>query len=1241
MPRRNFLEKMWTQVRTKLRTFTERHPQRRRRMGQFALESLEDRTLLTAYVVDTLDDSIASDGFISLREAIQAANTNVASGDAPAGSDVAQDTISFSETLNGGTIQLDGAQLLIDGDLSIAGPGANVLSIDAQSGSRVLQVNSGFVVEISGLTITGGSVGGFGAGILNGSDLTLRRVHVTGNAVTNGLDGAGIAHVLGPDSSLLRVIDSTISGNTTLGTGGGVFIGNDAIIINSTISGNSADRNGGGIAVLDDSLLLVNSTVTGNRSDAEDGGGGDGGGIFASSNFSSTTVYNSLIAGNFNGSGSSPNDVNGAFVAGSSHNLLGTAGTAGGLTDGTDGNIVGVGGLGTRDINTILNTTLADNGEPTLTHALVADSAAIDAGNNFRATENGQLGGILLAKDQRGLARFAGEAVDIGAVEGLDLPDTLIVSTFADEYDGDFSDGQLSLREAIEIAKVRSGAETITFRGDIVGSILLAGTELLIEDNVTIAGPGASMLTIDAQLSSRVFRVNAGFTVEISGLTITGGRSPFGGGGMINGSDLTLRQVNITGNATTNGPSGGGVLHSLGPDTALLTVIDSTISGNTSSGSGGGLAVADTAMIINSVISGNTASSSAGGIYLLTDGNLTVVDSSITGNHSFAAGGGLTSRGLTTITNSTISGNSAGTFGGGLSTANSGTIVLTNSTISGNSAVTFGGGLSSANDGTIVLTNSTVTGNRADSDDDGSYEGGGVRVSTGSVTLNNTIVAGNFAGSGTVSDDISVAEMDATLTGTFNVIGDAATAGGLVDGENGNIVGVNGVGVRDINTILNTALADNGGPTLTHALVTGSPAIDAGNLVKAVDENGATLLVDQRGFRRVLDGDGDGNFRVDIGAVEAPAQEVTGGLVFDQSNGSFRLATVVSETTVNWFQTGSLGSFQQGFIGDFDGDGLLDGMTLNPNNLRFNFFKNNGDGTLASPVSAGTLSSDYTWGNFMVGDFDGDGREEVMGQILSGPVGVGSMRSQNFNGTSQFYIRLATGYEAFVSGDFNGDGVDDILGLFDNVGETRSNIIPIISIGTPVGRRMTAILGSGQFGQSVATGGLHNLVASDFNGDGRDDIAVLNSVGQTLTASSTGTPRVNAPDARNFIVSNTSPKFLPASYPNSIMRGNFDNDILGDLFTIHDVGHLVTTSSTLTGNNLPIQTAAVDGTQSGGDKAIIGDFDGNGFDDVVVLGTNAVVFFSNGITFNPGQDFGTIIGGPIGQIGAARMGRVL
>ncbi len=98
----------------------------------------------------------------------------------------------------------------------------------------------------------------------------------------------------------------------------------------------------------------------------------------------------------------------------------------------------------------------------------------------------------------------------------------------------------------------------------------------------------------------------------------------------------------------------------------------------------------------------------------------------------------------------------------------------------------------------------------------------------------------------------------------FNLIGDAATAGGLVNAVNGNIVGIMGVGTRLINSILVPVLDDNGGPTVTHALVPGSLAINRGNDALARDVNGIPLINDQRGmgFPRILDG------RVDIGAVE-------------------------------------------------------------------------------------------------------------------------------------------------------------------------------------------------------------------------------------------------------------------------------------------------------------------------------------------------------------------------------------
>jgi len=110
------------------------------------LEELEPRILLTSYLVDSLADVVASDGFITLREALQAANTNTAINEAPAGSATETDDIDFDGDLFSSgqrTITLGGTQLEITDDLALTGPGADLLTIDANDTSRVLYVGSG------------------------------------------------------------------------------------------------------------------------------------------------------------------------------------------------------------------------------------------------------------------------------------------------------------------------------------------------------------------------------------------------------------------------------------------------------------------------------------------------------------------------------------------------------------------------------------------------------------------------------------------------------------------------------------------------------------------------------------------------------------------------------------------------------------------------------------------------------------------------------------------------------------------------------------------------------------------------------------------------------------------------------------------------------------------------------------------------------------------------------------------
>ena len=187
---------------------------------------------------------------------------------------------------------------------------------------------------------------------------------------------------------------------------------------------------------------------------------------------------------------------------------------------------------------------------------------------------------------------------------------------------------------------------------------------------------------------------------------------------------------------------------------------------------------------------------------------------------------------------------------------------MANSTVSGNSTTSVGGGLSVG--GTVTLTNVTITNNRSDSDNNASGSGGGIYAFSTTLTLR-THIAGNFRGSSsnTVADDI---DAPVSAASSYNLIGTGGS-GGLTDGVNNNRVGV-------ANTLLGP-LADNGGPTQTHALLSGSPASDAGNnaFVTSPLFDGPPFT-DQRGagFNRIVDGpDANTSAMVDVGAYETQA----------------------------------------------------------------------------------------------------------------------------------------------------------------------------------------------------------------------------------------------------------------------------------------------------------------------------------------------------------------------------------
>ncbi|MBA2606059.1 MAG: carboxypeptidase regulatory-like domain-containing protein, partial [Acidobacteria bacterium] len=246
----------------------------------------------------------------------------------------------------------------------------------------------------------------------------------------------------------------------------------------------------------------------------------------------------------------------------------------------------------------------------------------------------------------------------------------------------------------------------------------------------------------------------------------------------------------------------------------------------------------------------------AGGAIFANQGSLTLERVNVTGNSaSNSAGGVYFAGGPHQITGSTVSANT-GSFCAGIN--NTGTLTVSNSTISGNTAGQGGSGggfCNSAINSIATLRNVTITNNTA-------FTGGGIHQIAGTLNFGNTIVAGNTAASG-IGPEIF-----------FNNSGAITSAGGNLVGDSGNDSTNTGTfdiayqpsDKQNVNPLLGP-LQNNGGPTPTHALFVGSPAVDAGLNTLA---NGAGLTTDQRGtgFPRIRDGDGDGLAFVDIGAFE-------------------------------------------------------------------------------------------------------------------------------------------------------------------------------------------------------------------------------------------------------------------------------------------------------------------------------------------------------------------------------------
>jgi hypothetical protein len=299
---------------------------------------------------------------------------------------------------------------------------------------------------------------------------------------------------------------------------------------------------------------------------------------------------------------------------------------------------------------------------------------------------------------------------------------------------------------------------------------------------------------------------------------VTNNSTPVGavGGGINNHGNLTLVNSLVRGNSAS---AGGGIFNRKG---GRLALTKSTIANNT----GGGIYNQGRFTLANSLVTDNSASDEGGGIF--NNGNPfadvigQITNSTVTRNTAVQGGGGIANvqGGRLTIIKSTIAGNSAGVGGGilneDIARAPASTVTLSNSTVSGNSA-NSAGGISNASEagGQITLTNSTVARNSA------TQEAGGIGQAcvVGRIALTNSLVAQNRA---PTRPDVDNQNACGTLVlARFSLIGNGSGSG--ITNTDGNQVGT---ASAPIDPKLGS-LADNGGPTRTHALLLGSPAIDA------------------------------------------------------------------------------------------------------------------------------------------------------------------------------------------------------------------------------------------------------------------------------------------------------------------------------------------------------------------------------------------------------------------------------
>ena len=764
------------------------------------------------------------------------------------------------------------------------------------NGASVVVVNSSVTATISGVTIEDGASSTYGGGIYNSGTLTVESSTISGNSavVSQAGAGGGIYNNLGT----LTVEDSTISGNSVYRLGGGISTSGPLTVENSTISGNSADDSqeaaGGGISAGGNLTLTVeNSTISDNTATDSEGSyaDGDGGGMFLGTGTGSATIESSTISGNTAGDQAggiqtiaSTLTVDDSTI--SDNNIA--PNSYDGLSDGDGGGIADASSVTTVEDSTISDNTAAsgagiESNSTTSTLTLAADIIARSSGNNCDLFP--------------GTVTDAGHNVDDDGTCGLSAATSVSDSTAIDDYLGSLG----SYGGTTETVPLLSFPSPITALPDPALAVVPSTFDLPVAvsgTSLACSVPDQRGTVRDSPCDIGAFSLNSLYSAPVAAgngncadtanactlptalSSATNGEAVYLAAGTYQPASATSFTIatSITLQPTTAGSTvilkGNGASVVVVNSSVTATISGVTIEDGATSNLGGGIDNSGTLTVEDSTISGNTSTGAgAGGID--NGGTLTVEDSTISGNAA-ADGGGIVNGGRLTVQSSTISGNTAQQVGG---IDNGGTLTVEDSTISGNTATGgFAGGI--FNFSAASVEDSTISGNTAHT------VGGGI-YNDGTLTLAADIIAKQSAGgdcyknAGTITD------------GGYNIDDDGSC-------------GFNGTGSVSDSTVIDDylgPLGPNGGPTQTVPLLstpspaTASPDPAFGSVPSTFDlpasVNGGSLacsVPDQRGTVR--------GTPCDIGAFNATvyyaAPGATGGGNCDAPADACTLPTALS-----------------------------------------------------------------------------------------------------------------------------------------------------------------------------------------------------------------------------------------------------------------------------------------------------------------------------------------------------------